>query len=257
MVRTRRLGGLVAFGLGMVVLGGPALAQDDARGFAQQLSTLRTEVASLTETLDLEREALRADLRNLELRKAELEARIRQEELRLQELERTVERQREVLDADTLADEHLVPMIEASVDDLVAAVRAGLPYRVEDRVEALESLRDKVREGTLDPRRAVGRLWQAVEDELRLGRENIRDRQALPLPQGQVLVDVARLGMISLFYRTEAGAYGMAVRQGDGWAFEPLGEEHAVRLDELFDALEKQIRVGYFELPWALPEVAR
>lgn len=231
---------------------------EDAGGFARELSRLRTDVAALSETLELEREALRADLRSREQRKVELESRIRQEELRLAELERLMARQREILDADSVAHEHLVPVIEASVASLQEVVRRGLPYRIQERTDALGDLADKVREGTLDPRRGVGRLWQAVEDELRLSRENVLDKQVIGLDGGDVLVEVARIGMIALFYRTKDGRFGQAVRTADGWTYQAVtAPEDTERLEELFDALKKQIRSGFFDLPWGLPEVSR
>ena len=137
--------------LALPLAAAPAWAADDGAAFAQQLSDLRTEVEELSETLELEREALRADLRQRELRKAELEARIRQEELRLKELERLVAKQREILDADTVADETLTPVLLAAIEDVKAVVRSGLPYRVEARLGALDDLADKIQGGTPRP----------------------------------------------------------------------------------------------------------
>lgn len=235
----------------------PAVAQDDPGSFARELSALRTEVEQLSETLQLEREALRSDLRASELRRAELEARIRQEELRLSELQREVERQREVISADDVAHEHLVPMLKTAIARYREVVRSGLPYRQDARIGAFDEIEAKLDEGTLDPRRAVGRLWTLVEDELRLTRENIMDRQVVALDGEEVLVDVARIGMVALFFRTEDGRYGRAVPAADGWVWTRLDDGTQVaQLTELFDALEKQVRVGWFDLPWALPEVA-
>ncbi|MCB9679851.1 MAG: DUF3450 family protein [Alphaproteobacteria bacterium] len=243
--------------LALLLVGGVAHA-DDASDLAQRLSDLRTDVEGLSETLELEQDALKSELRTSELRKAELESRIRAEELRLQELERLVAKQREILSADAVADEVLGPVIADGIARLRREVEAGLPYRVQERLDGLDQLANQVQAGTLDPRRAVGRLWQFVEDELRLTRENILDRQVVQVDGKDTLVRVARLGMIGLFYRTDDGRYGQAVRTASGWSWTPLTDPDDVeRLDALYDALGKQIRVGWFDLPWALPEVTR
>jgi hypothetical protein len=230
----------------------------DPEELAKRLSALRTDIEELSETLDLEREELRGELRALELRKTELEARIRQEEARVEELERAVERQREVLAADEVADEALTPVLLEALDTLEAAIGGGLPYRLDERRAELVQLRKQVEDRTLDPRRGLSRVWQFVEDELRLTRENTVDRQELTLPDGRRLVQVARLGMVGMFWRSDDGQYGMAVREDAGWGWQTLTDEVAIeQVDGLFEALRKQIRVGWHELPWILPEVQR
>jgi hypothetical protein len=81
------------------------------------------------------------------------------------------------------------------------------------------------------------------------------DRQVIPLDEGEVLVDVARLGMVSMYFRTDDGRIG-AVRGTPGsWRWEVFTDSNDIALaQELFEALDKQVRVGFFELPNALPE---
>ncbi|MCB9663021.1 MAG: DUF3450 family protein [Alphaproteobacteria bacterium] len=235
----------------------PARAEDAAQ-LARQLARLRGEVEQLSETLELEQEALRSDLRSFELRKAELEARIRQEELQLGEVERQVEAQREVLASDDVAGAVLTPVVSEALAGLRVRVEGGLPYRVGERLAAVDGLADQVGAGTLDVRKALGRSWQLVEDELRLTRENVLDRQVIVLDGEERLVDVARLGMVAIFFRTDDERVGRAVREGAGWRWVELTDAGDVTLLlELFDALTKQVRVGWFDLPWALPEVTR
>ncbi len=241
-----------------LLLGGNALAQDDTSDRAERLAELRNEVEQLSETLELEQEELRNDLRSLELRKVELEGRIRQEENRLEELERLVERQREVISSDDIAAEVLTPTILAGMDEIEAAIKAGLPYRTDERVEAVNALRRQLQEGTTDPRKVVGRLWQVVEDEFRLSRENAVDRQVVTWPDGtEQMVDVGRLGMVAMYYRTEDNKTGFVVRKDGGWEWRAVEGEGNAQILELFENLEKQVRVGWFDLPMALVEVSR
>lgn len=242
----------------LALLVAASLAQaEDPTSWAQQLVSLRTEVEDLSETLEVEREALRTDLRANELRRTELETRIRQEELRVAELERELARQRSVIEADSTAYDALAPTVMAGIDTLVAQIQRGLPFRQSERIDALTQLRTQVEGKLIDPRTAVGRVWQAVEDELRLGRENILDRQVITVDGAEVYVQVARLGMVAMFFRAEDGRVGAARRSGEAWSFTWLpSPEDKERVDALFGAMDKQQRVGWFELPWALPEVS-
>ena len=74
----------------------------------------------------------------------------------------------------------------AGIDTLVAQIQRGLPFRQSERIDALTQLRAQVEGKLIDPRTAVGRVWQAVEDELRLGRENILDRQVITVDGGVI-----------------------------------------------------------------------
>ncbi len=231
---------------------------DDPAAYAHQLAELRTSVEDLSQTLDTERDALRTDLRASELRRTELETQIRQEELRVAELQRELDRQRAAVMADATAYETLAPTVIAGLDRLIAQVKSGLPYRLDERVAALTTVRDQVAGKLVDPRVAVGRVWQSIEDELRLGRENVLDRQVITVGGQEMFVQVARLGMVAMYFRTEDGKVGVVQRDGATWSNRVLDDpQDALRATGLFSSMDKQQRVGWFELPFALPEVSQ
>ncbi len=233
--------------LTLVVAAGLAWA-GDTRELAERLAGLRSEVATLQEDLVAARDALRADLRSLEQRKVEAEAAIRQAEARRDELQRLAERASERIQSDDAARTALVtPLLEAlsGLED-PEALRWGMG----------ETLERGLRDGSIDPRRGAGRVWAAVEDERRLARENALDRVALPLAEGEVLARAGRLGMVAMVWDTPDGRAGVAVRGAEGWTYPTVSGADATRVTELLDSLEKQVRTGFFELPWAL-EVGR
>ena len=100
------------------------------------------------------------------------------------------------------------------------------------------------------PQRAAAQTWQFVEDELRLTRESAMDRQVVPFEGSEHLAEVARIGMIAMYFRTGEGQVGRAVLRDGQWAFEAFASAADIeRVDNVFDALTKQIRQGWFELP--------
>jgi hypothetical protein len=227
----------------------------DVSTSARELAELRHEVEELAEELELEKEAHRSELRSLEMKRTELEARIRQEERRLEELETLAARQREVLGDTQMTSEHLTPALTKGLDVIRDAIRGGLPYRQQERLDAVEELRVKLTDATVDPRRLAGRIWQILEDELRLGRENVVDRQVIDLNGEDVLVQVARLGMIAIYFQTEDGKAGMAIREADAWRWSSTSGAQQEQILELFDALGKQVRMGWFDIPMIVSEV--
>lgn len=238
------------------LLGGVAHADESER--ATRLATLRGEVEARHHELTLDKAALSSRLQTLDLARTDLEVQLRQEELAIAQLRLSIGEEQARVAASGDAQEGLKPAVLAGMDALVPAIRGGLPYRVPERLEAVEGLRTQVNAGTLAPAKAAHRLWQTLEDELRLGRENALDRQIIALDGQEVLVDVARIGLVALFFRTPDGAVGWAERRGDTWTF-VHAEDRAARgqILQLFDSLDKQIRVGAFTLPAVLPEVTR
>lgn len=231
-----------------------AWAQEPGR--AERLAQLRSEVESLQHEVTMEKSDMRARLRTLEDARTQLQLQIKQEELVLQQLALQIEAERALAAQEGEATSILAPAVERGVTALRPVIENGVPYRVVERLEALDQIEVGLRGGTLPPARAANRLWSLYEDELRLTRENAMDRQTIRLDGSEVLVDVARMGMVALFFRAPDGRAGWAERTDGGWTWR-LARDRADKrqLDELFDALGKQIRVGWFEVPNAFPGV--
>ena len=69
------------------------------------------------------------------------------------------------------------------------------------------------------------------------------------IPNNQ-LADVAKLGMVLLYFKTFDGQVGKAIQTEQGWEYKIVSErEDRKRILCLFDSMEKHIREGYFELP--------
>lgn len=228
----------------------------DVGAMASQLAALRGSVDALSQELAAAREDQRAEQRALAAQRADLELAIRREELRRDQLQRAVDEQRAAVAAQGSEGAALMPPLREAMAQLEGAIRRGLPYRVDERLAALAELEGALSRGTLPPAQVASRLWQLAEDELKLSRENAVDRQIIALGGEERLVEVARLGMVSLYFRAE-GAGGVEVGRAApgpaGWRFETLTDPAAVaQVEALFDALRKQIRTGYFEVPAAL-----
>ena len=120
-----------------------------------------------------------------------------------------------------------------------------------ERIKAINDLENNIANQLIDPNKAVNQAWSLIEDEIRLSKENGIYQQTILLDRENVLVDIAKLGTVFLFFQTRDNRGGIARRSADGdWKFETVDNTDDIeRIKNLFDSLKKQIRQGYFELP--------
>jgi len=247
------LGGLALI-LGFVGTTGLATAAGDLEARAARIAALRSDVEALNASVTLEKEELTADLRATSGQEAELEAAVRRQELRLERLlgdELTA--RREIEDAARGSGGDLEGVVRHAVVGFRAQVEASLPFKHAERLDALDQLVAHLDGKTLPAEQVAARLWAFAEDERRLTRENAIGRQVAPIEGDEVLVDVARLGMVAMYFRTPDGRVGQVTGGAGAWAWTLAGDDaDSARVHALFDALEKGIRTGWFELPTPL-----
>ena len=239
-----------ALPLALLLGAGPALAAADGSALAERLVALRGEVEQLNGELELQRDEQRTVLSGLAAQKAELNASVDRQQLAARDAAEKLRAAREAAAGAGASGDSLQPVLLLAIDQLQQQIKAGLPFKIAERSAELDALRTDLLNGSLQPARGANRLWAFFEDEFRLTRENALHSQTVEVAGERVLAEVAKVGAMALYFRTPDGRYGQAVRAGEGWTF-VLSEEPDVsaQIAQLFDALRKQIRQGYFELP--------
>jgi hypothetical protein len=213
---------------------------------AERLAELRSEVSMLAADVDAERASVRGRLRALDAERAEMQGQIRREALRSTELSAALAERREILAVQDASAADLTPVLRESLAGLRERMAQGLPYRTDERIAAVDALTAQLDSGELRPEKALGRVWQLVEDELRLTRETAMDRQVIAVDGRERLVDVARVGMVSVYAR-DGGRFLQAIPRGGAWTWERSSDSAGIA--GLFDALDKQVNSGFFTLP--------
>jgi len=239
---------LLALGL---VFGIPAVAQEVADTRAAELAKLRREVETMSQDLTLANEDLRSQLKAIEAQKVEIEVQIRREELRLAQIDGESASRKAELEQFSTRGATLIPAVHDSIGKIRAAVQSGLPFHATERLQELDQIDAQLSAGSITPETATARLWAFTEDELRLARENGLDRQVVTVDGAEVLADVARLGMVALYFRTDGGVVGTAVCNANGsWSWHKLeGRDAQKSVGTLFEKLAHGIRSGTFVLP--------
>lgn len=232
----------------LLLLGVVSAAEPDSR--AAELAKLRREVETLSSDLVLQKEDLRNRLKAIEAQKLEIEVQIRREELRLAQLQSEADTRRSELEAHATGGSALGPALVEAIAGIRKTVEDGLPFHRPERLAELDALRTQLEGGLVTPESAVARLWAFTEDELRLARENGLDRQIVPLDSGDVLADVARIGRVALYFKTDGGLVGGAVHQPSGWTWVVYdAREDQLAVLELLEKMRHGVRNGAFTLP--------
>ena len=231
-----------------------AFSQEELAPLADRLIEMRGEVDSLQSELNVQREEHKNRMAYLTAQLADLEASRDREALRVQQLEADLEELRTEVASAGDTSETLTPMVLRHIEAMRQQVAGGFPFKVRERQAALDDISNQLDSGVINAQRAVNRLWAFVEDEIRITRENAIYTQSIQLNGESVLVDIAKLGSVMMYFRTRDNQYGRAVPSNSGWTFEYIdGSENQKQVAMLFDSLRKQIRQGYFQLPNAMP----
>ncbi|MEE2904325.1 MAG: DUF3450 family protein [Myxococcota bacterium] len=251
----RKTSSYIALSISTFILVSSSFTADakSPRELATALAEIRGEVETLATQLEESKENHRSRMRSLETQKTDLKLELQRETLQLKQLQAKLQTIREETKSVSVAQKDLTPAIKAAVKQLKASIITGLPYHLEDRLQELQKVEDQMNDGLIAPGQAAARLWEKVEDELRLTRESQLDRQVIKVQGKSVLSDVIHLGMVMMFFRTPDNEFGRAVKKNGSWAFEiDAKPENQPRLTNLFETFEKRIRVGFFEIPNAL-----
>jgi TolA-binding protein len=237
-------------------LAGAQAEEDTLRELAEQLAEQRSLVEQLSDRLDQAKGQIDSRLEILSVRRADLEEQILAETRRLERIQEETAGYRSAMDSYQVAAEALRPLLVEMLPRAVDTVRAGIPFQTEGRLEELEEIERLASAGELGPFSAVSRLWNFLDGELRLSEDIGLYRQAIRMEEELKLAEVARLGMVLLYFRTLDGEYGYAVPSPGGWTYRKVesGEERR-QIADLFDSLRKNLRRGYFHLPNPLVEL--
>lgn len=238
---------------GMVLL---LLATSVARGnslenLAKALAKIRGEVETLQTQLDTEKDKHGSRMSALTSQLADLSVEERRQKMSIEKLQHSIEKMTVNAKKAEQSGESLKPVLLAMLADYRQHIQTCFPFKPEDRIRALGDLENNVVNQLIDPNKAVNQAWSLIEDEIRLSKENGIYQQVIFLDGENVLVDIAKLGTVFLFFQTRDSRFGMAKRLSDGgWKYETVDDTNDIeRIKNLFDSLKKQIRQGYFELP--------
>lgn len=229
---------------------GDIAGEGDVDRLVERIIALRADVEELDSRLQSLKKEHENRMSSLARREGSLESERDNQELRVEKLKKRLADIRDEARTTGAAGEELAPVLREAIDGVRGYVQGALPFKRGERLASLDELESQLDSGALEPPRIANRLWSFHADEVRLTGESGIHHQPVEVDGEQRLVDVARLGMMLLYFRTDDRRYGYAVPRGDDWSFRHVdGRDAEARIESLFDSLQKQIRTGFFRLP--------
>lgn len=233
------------------MLSAPVATGSSLDNLAKALAKIRGEVETLQTELDTEKEKHGSRMSALTSQLADLSVEERRQKLSIEKLQHSLEKMTAATAQAEHSGENLKPVLLEILASYRQYVLTGLPFKIEERVNAVETLENNIVHQLIDPNKAVNQAWALIEDEIRLSKENGVYQQTILLEGEKVLADIAKLGTVFLYFQTRDNRVGMASKFKDNsWNFETTTSTTDIEhITKLFDSLKKQIRQGYFELP--------
>jgi len=232
-----------------------ASTEKNVNQLQKQLIELRTTVDEKSEELSLLRQENKQKRKFMLSQISEMESSIAHKSIVIAKIDNKLKKNKAFFET-TKSDDLLADDLEKAISELSAYVSSSLPFKTQDRLTALDEMHRQLVSKAVSSPRLANKLWAFVEDEIILTKGNGIYRQIINLDHEQKLVDVARVGMMMLYYRDGAGNVGMAKKQGtdnEKWRFVSLnGKAQIHQIHSLFDSFQKQVRFGEFSLPNAL-----
>jgi len=220
---------------------------------AKTLMQLRTDVDELSTNIQDERDETKAQMRSLILEKNELDASIGRETLKIKELEREIAKVKKSIASASKNSEGIKPIVIEAEQKLEQLIIDGIPFKKEARLADAKNITAQMEQGLITPQKALVLVWNSYTDLLRMTKENGLFKQSITLDGESRLAEIARIGTVMLFFKTPDERVGYVKKENGKYSYvERIDEAGKKQILELFDALRKQIRSGYFTLPNAL-----
>ncbi len=226
------------------------MAQDE---MIKSIMELRSDVESLYTQIDDNKEAYKTQMKSYALQTSDNEAQINRQETALKLTQQNIEKTQKKLEEMGSATVDLKPVVNESLDALEKDIKAGIPFKVEERVAALHQIKDDLKNRNISQEKALALTWASYDDALRLTKEIGQFKQEITLDEKPTMAKIAKVGSVMMFFATPDDRVGYVKQEGKKYSF-VVAKDSTERdqIIDLFDALQKQIRTGYFTLPNAL-----
>lgn len=225
------------------------MAQDE---MIKSIMELRSDVESLYTKIDDNKEAYRSQMKSYALQVSDNEAQINRQETTLKLTEQNIETTEKKLEAMGSTTVDLKPIVTEALDALEKEIKAGIPFKTEERIAGLRQIKSDLKNGSISQEKALALTWASYDDTLRLTKEIGEFKQEITLDGKATVAKIAKVGSVMMFFATPDDKVGYAKQEGDAYNYVVADGAQRDQIIDLFDSLQKQIRTGYFALPNAL-----
>ncbi len=248
-LKTPILGGMLTAAL---LLPQFALAQTD-NSMVESLMKLRTQVESLHSQIQDDQDAFGSSMRSLSLQKNDFETQLSRQDTQLKKIEQEITQIRELIKKRSSKTDGLRDVVLNAIVKLEKIVNEGIPFKVSLRQNDIHETKVQLEGNLITPEQALSKVWGSYDDALRMSSENGLFKQPIVLGGKEKLAEIVKLGTVMLFFKLPTGEVGYAKKESGKYHYIQVNDEiQQKEILTLFDAMKKQIRTGYFSIPYAV-----
>jgi hypothetical protein len=214
---------------------------------------LRTDVEGLYTKIDENKESYKSQMKSIAMQVADTEAQIGRKETTLKLSNLELEKTNDKLAKLGSSAQDFKPLLADAIAKLETLIKANIPFKIEERLASLAKIKADLTSGAITQEKALSLVWASYDDTLRITKEIGLFKQNIELNGEPKMAKVAKLGSIALYFATLDDKVGYAIKESNGYKYQIEEDgEKIQKIVALFDALQKQIRTGYFSIPNAL-----
>jgi|ACQI01.1.fsa_nt_gi chromosome segregation ATPase len=219
---------------------------------SEKLIQLRGEVEQLNSEISFLKDEHKQEMNFLWTQKNETQSEIERNKRVLERLTNDLQEAKQKSAETGINTEELLPEFKQAVLKVKTYIDQSLPFKQQERIASLLEIEEQVNQKLIPVQRGFNKLWAFVEDEIRLTKESGLYQSSVQV-DGQdrkQLVDVARIGMMQMYFLTQENQVGMLTGSTGNWSYKMIdGADQQQQVTYLFESLQKQVRTGLFPLP--------
>ncbi|MEA3229163.1 MAG: DUF3450 family protein [Campylobacterota bacterium] len=214
---------------------------------------LRGDVESLYTQIDENRDFYKSQMKSLAMQHADSEAQINRHNTSIKLAQSELSKIEAKIAVTSSNDVELKPLLLNAINLLKKSIVTGIPFKVNERIADLKKIEKELAEKEITEEKALALIWALYDDNIRLTKEIGLFKQKININGEKILAKVAKIGSIMIYFKAPDERVGYVVQNDDGYGYKVItNPEDIKKINTLFDALQKQIRTGYFTLPNAL-----
>jgi len=237
----------------LIVITSTSLTAANNEEMIKSIMKLRGDVEGLYSQIDENKDNYKSQMKSYAMQVADNEAQINRKETALKVANAESKKIEEQIAKKGASINDLKPMLTVAIDNLEKIVKSGIPFKIEERVADLEKIKTDLKSGNITQEKALSLVWASYDDTLRMTKEIGMFKQQIQIGEDQKLAKVAKIGTAMMFFITPDDQVGYVKNNGTDYTYVVASDDVSKKqIHTLFDALQKQIRTGYFNLPNAL-----
>jgi len=230
-----------------------SLNAQNTKDIVNSIMQLRGDVESLYTGIKENELRYKTKMKSLSMQATDLEAQINRQSTSLKLAKSELDKIKVKIKKAAPTNDKIKPMVIEALNLLTQSIKDGIPFMVEDRVKSLEKITADLNEGIITSEKALALTWASYDDTIRITKEIGLFKQKIDIDGKLVLAKIAKIGSVMMFFSTPNNEVGYVVKENNTYSYKQITDPKDIKkIVSLFDALQKQIKTGYFELPNAL-----